>query len=89
MDSRPAFSFRGRESKVGRGRDREEGGGAEARERKEETEQERCRAELTASGGTRRPHLRVATAFLTEFRLIHAASVSSFTGILWIRQTPH
>lgn len=50
MDSRPAFSFRGRESEVGRAGDREEGGGAEARERKEETEQERCRAELTASG---------------------------------------
>lgn len=50
MDSRPAFSFRGRESEAWRGGDREREGRAVARERKEETEQERCRAELTASG---------------------------------------
>lgn len=57
MDSRPAVSFRGRESEAGRGGDREREGRGGVRERKEETEQERCRAELTVSGWTRRPHL--------------------------------
>lgn len=50
MESRPAVSFRGRESEAGRGGDREREGRGGVRDRKEETEQERCRAELTVSG---------------------------------------
>lgn len=93
MDSRPAVSFRGRESEAGRGGDREREGRGGVRERKEETEQERCRAELTVSGWTRRPHLLCrrdycCISYNIQTRLHRSPSkvcqvLASFCGARW------